>query len=66
MLEEYREQNKISPEIEKKLIVKEFRAGKLQGNPKTHKNGDEMRLINSRGHPIENIAKYIEEQLEPM
>ena len=61
MLKEYREQNKISPEMEKNLIVKEFRAGKVQGNPKTHKNGDEMRLIiNSRGHPTENIAKYVE------
>ena len=29
MLKEYREQNKISPEMEKNLIVKEFRAGKV-------------------------------------
>ena len=52
--------------MDKNLIVSEFRAGKVQGNRKTHKNGDEMRLItNSIGHPTENIAKYVEDPLEP-
>ena len=41
--------------MQKNLIVKEFRAGKVQGYPKTHKNGDEVRLIiNSQGYPTGN------------
>ena len=41
--------------MQKNLIVKEFRAGEVKGNQKTHKNGNEVRLIiNSRGCPTEN------------
>ena len=49
--------------MENNLMVREFRAGKLNGNPKMHINGVEMRLIinyNSRGQSTENMAEYVE------
>ena len=39
----------ISNNMQKNLTVKEAKIAKIQGNPKTHKSGDEIRLIvNSR------------------
>ena len=46
--------------------MKDVQLAKVQGNPKTHKQGNEMRLIvNSRQLPTVKIAQYVEEQLEP-
>ena len=44
--------------------LKDVQVARVQGNPKTHKDGNDVRLIvNSRGLPTVNIAKYVEEQL---
>ena len=48
---------KIPTQMMKNLTVKDTRISKVQGNPKTHKDGSEIRLIiNSRNSPTINIA----------
>ena len=45
LLKTMKELDTITPELEKNLIYKDGHAGKVQGNPKTHKEGNEIRLI---------------------
>ena len=63
-LNDLEKDNKISKELKNNLLMKNSNAGKVQGNPKIHKNDEDVRLvINSRNHPTEKIAQYIEDQL---
>ena len=49
----------------KNLIYKDGHAGKIESNPKTHKEGNEIRLIiNLKNQPTAYMAKYVEEKLE--
>ena len=46
--------------------MKDIKLAKIQANPKTHKENNEVRLIvNSRQLPTVKIAQYVEEQLQP-
>lgn len=54
----------ITKELKQYLIPTDCRAGKVQGNPKVHKDGNPLRtIINGRNHPTENMAEYVENRL---
>ena len=55
-------QGKISNQMASNMRVRDVQLAKVQGNPKTHKEGNELRLIvNSRMLPTTKIAEYVEE-----
>jgi hypothetical protein len=58
-------EGKIDKELKPYLLPKDIMNGKVQGNPKIHKEGAPLRvIINGRNHPTRNIAEFVEKQLE--
>lgn len=55
----------ITSELRHYLLPTEISSGKLQANPKIHKENHPFRtIVNGRQHPTEKLAEYVESQLE--
>ncbi|MCG7879722.1 MAG: GIY-YIG nuclease family protein [Candidatus Thiodiazotropha endolucinida] len=55
----------ISNEMKSYLVPSDVRQGKVQGNPKIHKDGNPLRtIVNGRGHPTERVAELVEFELQ--
>ena len=56
--------NVITTDEKRYLLPSEIRPGKLQANPKLHKQNVLFRtIVNGRNHPTERLAEFVEKQL---
>ena len=56
--------NSISKEMKAYLLPKDARPGRVQENPKIHKNNHPLRIIiNGQHTTTENIVEFIESEL---
>ena len=64
LINEMHKKGSISSELRQYLLPTQITSGKLQANPKIHKNNNPLRtIVNGRQHPTEKIAEYVESQL---
>ena len=55
-------EGKLCNQMVSNMKIRDAQLAKIQGNPKTHKQGEELRLIvNSRQLPTVKVAEYVEE-----
>jgi hypothetical protein len=64
LIEEMYKRNSVSKEMKAYLLPEDARPGRVQGNPKIHKNNHPLRgIINGQHTTTENIAEFIESEL---
>ena len=64
LIEEMYKRNSVSKEMKAYLLPEDARPGRVQGNPKIHKNNHPLRvIINGQHTTTENIVEFIESEL---